>query len=158
MAVLVVALLTHNVGLLAYNQATFDERHRWTLQHETLSEIAAHGNPNVREDIGIYYFLREHIAGARIEVPEALSRFRWRLERTARLVAEPTSESRALSRKVALELIERASFERRLSGYPIHFLFADGATRYVMAHTPDLRTLFVLPEAVWSSIPGSERR
>ena len=159
---LLLLLLAHNVVLLGWNQATFDEWHRWTIQRTALSDIAAHArNPNVSHGTATHYLLHDHIAGTRITLPRALGSLTWELERTARVDVETTDQVLQLEAAAAKTLNDRAShaLELHILGRPrpISFVFEQSASHYVLAHTESHSQLFVVPETLWASLASESR-
>lgn len=164
MAGLLAVLLVHNLVLLVRNQLVFDRDHRIAVQRPTLEQIAtADNHPWVHGQAAVLYLLHERLAGATVVLAGRLHELRWWFERVSRVKVEISAIRLPLKEHAAEALIAEASTSRTLwllgRERPIHFLFVDGETRYVIAETRQKGPFILLPESRYRQVaPPSLRR
>lgn len=151
-------LVVHNsvVAVLNEDGARVPPRERPHVSPRDIEMVATdnrHGKVHGR--LSNFYYLQQRIAGKRIIVPSRFERFRWELERVARLEVVVSDAPLLVAPAAERALRKRADVRRRwyldkIAGkHTYQRLFIDfdrQATAYVLADTENGRALFLLPE------------
>jgi len=146
-------LLVHNLVLLTRNQLVFDHWHRLGVHDAPIDERARDShNSDTTAKAGIYYVFRERMPGATVTIPPSLRNAVWWIERVGRVKVVVSDTPIPLAPADAAALRARASFSSHIRTtrreWPIAFVLADRAPRYVVAEASD--GLIVLPEPMYT--------